>query len=128
LGGLARALALAGRGEEARAVVERLAGEKPDDPNYLGHLGVPAAGRGDRAGAQRVSAQLDALTQPYLRGRHTLWRVRIAAALGERERAVALLRDALQQGQGYNALFHTVVDFEPLRDYAPFRELLRPKG
>jgi predicted Zn-dependent protease len=128
LGGLARALALAGRGEEARAVVERLAGEKPDDPNYLGHLGVLAAGRGDRAGAQRVSAQLDALTQPYLRGRHTLWRARIAAALGERERAVALLRDALQQGQGYNALFHTVVDFEPLRDYAPFRELLRPKG
>jgi tetratricopeptide (TPR) repeat protein len=35
----------------------------------------------------------------YLLGRHTYWRARIAALLGERERAVALLRDALQQGR-----------------------------
>jgi hypothetical protein len=43
---------------------------------------------------------------------------------------VALLRDAFAQGTLYIAdpVPHVDVDFEPLRDYGPFQELLRPKG
>jgi hypothetical protein len=53
---------------------------------------------------------------------------RIAALLGERERAVTLLRRALDQGQRGNLFLHLDPDFESLLDYPPYRELIRPKG
>jgi hypothetical protein len=40
---------------------------------------------------------------------------------------VALLREALQQGQMYPSL-HAAIDLAPLRDLPAFRELIRPKG
>ena len=126
--GLARALYLASRTEECETLFGQLAAEKPDDPNYLGYRGVLAAGRGERQEAERVSAALASLQRPDLRGQHTLWRARIAALLGQKEHAVALLREAMHQGQQYGAFVHTIPQFEPLRGYAPFRELLRPKG
>ena len=55
-------------------------------------------------------------------------RAMIAAALGERERATELLIDFSAEW------FHMAHDwahdprFEPLRDYPPFQELIRPKG
>ena len=47
----------------------------------------------------------------------------IAVALGDRERAMALLRE-----RGYEGWLHTQFQLEPLWDYPPFQELLRPKG
>jgi tetratricopeptide (TPR) repeat protein/TolB-like protein len=126
--GLARALTLVGRFDEARAVAERLVGDDPTNPDFLGLLGVVLARQADRGGAERLSARLDSLRQPYLRGRHTFWRARIAAALGERERAVALLRQALEQGVVYSADLHAIREFDTLRDDRAFQELLRPKG
>ena len=125
---LARALYLVARWSDARTAFERLASERPDDVNYLTYVGALAARRGDRAEAMRISTRLDSLRQPYLRGRHTLGRARIAAVSGERERAVALLREAFQQGQQHNPAVHTIGDLESLRDYPPFQELLRPRG
>jgi hypothetical protein len=125
---LARSLYLAGRWDEARAAFERLAATRPDNPAYLGYLGVLAARRGDRREAERISTLLAGLRTPYLRGVHTNWRARIAAVLGERERATALVADALQQGQVYGPELHSVPDFETLRDFPPYRELMRPKG
>ena len=50
---------------------------------------------------------------------------RMAALLGERERAVNTLRN-------YRGVYdigpHREFDFESLRDYPPFQELVRPKG
>ncbi len=100
----------------------------PNNSDYLGHLGALAARRGDRREAGRISAALASLEEPYLRGTHTFWRARIAGALGERERALALLRESLQEGQVYGPELHTIIDFESMRDYPPFRELLRPEG
>ncbi len=68
------------------------------------------------------------LDRPYLFGANTYWRARIAALLGERERAVSLLRDGFAQGRSYGAYLHAEYDLEPLRGYPPFEELLRPKG
>ena len=50
-------------------------------------------------------------------------RAQIAAALGERERAMELLRRS-------SPLWEAHVDplLEPLWDYPPFQEWLRPKG
>jgi serine/threonine-protein kinase len=128
---LARALYVAGRWDEARAHFEALARAQPDNVDYAGHLGALAARRGDRREAVRIAAQLEASTTPYLRGRHTRGRAAIAALLGEDERAVALLRDALAQGYDYHAVtpvLHVDVDLESLRSYPPFQELLRPRG
>jgi tetratricopeptide (TPR) repeat protein/aminoglycoside phosphotransferase (APT) family kinase protein len=126
--GLARALALTSRWDEARALVEPLVVADSGNVNNLGLLGVLAAHGGDQPHAERIAARLESLQQPYLRGRHTFWRARIAAALGDRPRAVTLLRDALQQGQFYSADLHRIHEFGVLRDDPAFRELLRPKG
>jgi hypothetical protein len=75
--------------------------------------------------------------RPHLFGQPTLWRARIAALLGNREGAVRFLREAisqglipldLTQGLGYSMWLHRDIDFESLRDYSPFQELLRPKA
>jgi len=61
---------------------------------------------------------------------HTLDRARIAALLGDREEAVTLLRQAIEQGVnwGHGVWVHRDIDLESLHDYPPFQELLRPKG
>ena len=56
-----------------------------------------------------------------------MWRARIQALLGEREAAVALLREAIARGYPHMHALHTDVDLEALRDYPPFQDLLRPK-
>jgi hypothetical protein len=52
-----------------------------------------------------------------------------------REQAVGLLRDAISQGLmpldvahglGYTMWLHRDIDFESLRDYPPFQNLMRP--
>jgi DNA-binding SARP family transcriptional activator/tetratricopeptide (TPR) repeat protein len=125
--GLASVLREAGYGEEAREIFAVLAGENGENVGYQGHLGVIAAGRGNRAGAERISAWLRDLEQPYLHGVNTLWRARIAAVLGEREEAVALLRQAFAEGRHHGTSHHTDVDLDPLRDHPAFRELMRPR-
>ena len=55
-------------------------------------------------------------------------RARIAAALGEPDEAVALVRDALASGYRHSLALHRDVYLEPLRDYPPYQELTRPRG
>jgi TolB-like protein len=95
--------------------------------DYRGYLGVIAARLRNREQALRVDRALAGVTQPYLFGRHTLWRARIHALLGDRETAVALLREGLRQGYPHMDMLHSDLDFEGLRDYQPFQELLKPK-
>jgi hypothetical protein len=56
--------------------------------------------------------------------------------LGDKERAVALLRDAIAQGSGteddldaygYGFIYAHSMDMESLRGYPPFEELIKPK-
>jgi serine/threonine protein kinase len=94
----------------------------------LGTSGVLAARLGQADSARAISAELARLDGPRLNGQHMLWRARIAAVLGEKDSAVVLLHQALAEGVGYGIWLHTDVDLEPLRDYKPYRELVRPKG
>jgi predicted Zn-dependent protease len=116
------------RCDEAEPLIRDLAAEFPDDVRYLGYVGALAARRGDRETALAISEELAAIDRPYLFGYHTRWRARIAAVLGEHERAVALLREAFSQGSAYELGLHREIDFEPLRDDRSFEEFLRPKG
>jgi len=133
--GHALVLYAAERWEEARAVYAALLATDPKNLLYLGGLGASEARLGHTVAAEAVAARLAALNPPYSYGRSPYWRARIAAVLGQKERAVALLREAVAQGIGCTAHYgepiedcHRDMDFESLRGYAPFDELLRPKG
>ena len=120
------------RWDEADALFKELSAEFPTSVTYRGYVGVTAARRGDVEAANEIDAQLLTIDGPYLQGFNTYWRSRIAAVLGDRERAVSLLREALAAGQrqfgASQYWIHAVMDFESLVDYAPFQELVRPKG
>jgi tetratricopeptide (TPR) repeat protein len=125
----ALALYIANRCGEAYPVAKALSEEFPENLNRRGLVGVLAACRGDRQEALEVTQWLRALDRPYLRGNHTMWRSMIAGALGDGESAVALLRQALAEGQRHPPPWsHAWIAFEPLREYPPFQELMRPKG
>ena len=102
-------------------------GDEWDQTDYLGYLGAIAARQGEREPALRADQTLAGLKRRYLFGRHTVWRARIQALLGERDVAVGLLRDAIAQGYPQAHELHSDLAFESLRDYPPFRELVRPK-
>ena len=129
--GLARALYLAERWEESRTVFAALAAEFPDDVGYGGYLGLLAARMQDVVRARGVSAEL-AGVPPGPPGRRSAFpsycRSRIAALIGERQRAVELLREALAQGWPYGLEIHSEPDFESIRDDEEFVELIRPRG
>jgi TolB-like protein len=123
---------------EAEAVFAALAAEKPADVNAKGWLGVIAARQGQSAEAHRISAELGALAPKYLFGIDALWRAQFAAILGDRDGAVALLRESVARGggwskneresYGYGFLYPHLMDLESLRGYPPFKELVKPKG
>ncbi len=124
---LGTAMYSAGRHDEAANIYDALLRDFPDAVDLRGDRGVVAASRGDSTQARRDMEWLERLDRPYLFGSHTFNRARIAAVLGERDRAVALLREAFAQGQQFAWFWHSTY-FESLRDYPPFQELMRPKG
>jgi serine/threonine protein kinase len=129
---LAVALYVSEQWEEAGALIEKLRSEKPDNIDYLGYGGALAARRGDKEEALRISEELKRIDRPYTFGAQTYWRARIAALLGMKEEAVELLRQSFAQGNYYmddkGVFIIQEADLGPLRDYAPFKELMKPKG
>jgi tetratricopeptide (TPR) repeat protein len=125
---LAETLYLLGRWAEARAIVDGLLQEEPGNVEYMGLLGSLAARTGDPEEARRMSVRLESMEIPYDWGNSTFLRARIAALLGERERAVELLRAAHEQGWGFFRNLHTEMDFEGLQGFGPFEEFKRPNG
>jgi serine/threonine protein kinase/tetratricopeptide (TPR) repeat protein len=102
---------------------------------FRGRLGAIAVRRGDRAGAERIAAELRKVERPYLFGENFYQCACIEAQLGDKAKAVELLRDAIAKGiggtldwYGYAEAFHRAPELAPLRGYEPFEELIRPKG
>ncbi len=131
--GLARALYLAERWDEALPLFEELAEEHSQDVDYLAWLGALAARRGDREEALRISEELRLCDRQRCTGflepgMPTVNRAWIAALLGDREEAVTLLRQVLGVSYADYAWVHYDIFSEPLRDYPPFQEFMRPKG
>ena len=75
----------------------------------------------------RISELLAGLNDPFDFVHDTYWQARIAALLGEPERAVQLLRVSFDAGRKFNLIVHRDVDLVPLSDYAPFKEFVAPK-
>jgi len=126
--GVAHAMYLSERWDEAHAAFGELAAEAPEDVMLQGYLGVLAARRGDRDEAIRIGTQLERITGQYEFGLDSYLQATIAAQLGDLDRAMVLLREAHARGRPFTVFLHCDMDLEPLHDYPPFQEFLRPKG
>ena len=124
----AHALLLLGRDAEADSLFARLVAEEPTEPAFLVGPGLLAARRGERAAAERVDTRLRALERPYDWGKTPYARAQLAAALGDRDGALALLREALAGGVAYGPALHADPALAPLRADPRFQALLRPQG
>jgi tetratricopeptide (TPR) repeat protein len=112
-----------GRWAEARAGYQHRLAVDTTDPKAHAALGALAVRRGDRAEADRMDAWLAGRPE----GRAAYSRARLAALGGDRERAVAMVRRAFELGLRYRMFLHLDPDFESLREYPPYRELIQPK-
>ncbi len=126
--GFANALYLAERWDEAYVLYEELSAENHDNIFFQGRMGTLAARKGNEEEARRIASELKDTDREYLFGSHTYVRARIHALLGEYAEAVKLIQESFDQGNGFGVYIHRDIDLEPLRDYPPFQELLKPKG
>ncbi len=123
---LAGVLRSAGRWDEALALYRSLAAADSTDKDVQAALAALAARRGDRAEAARIERWL--APDPGEAWRFELHRrARIAGLLGERERAIGLLRQAAEEGFLPWRLAHLDPDLAPLRADPAFQEWIRPK-
>ncbi len=127
---LDRSLKLVGRLDEARKLIEEEFEGRPDnDLHKLGRLAHLAAREGWRQEVLRISRVADSIPRPLGGGARLndmWWRTVVAVALGDRERAMALLRE--RSARQHPNWLHNQYQLEPLWDYPPFQELMRPKG
>jgi hypothetical protein len=134
------ALLIAGRNEDAAKLAIGLDPESAGWPSALVFAGIATARTGDIAGARALSERLDELseTDPFYErtriGDLIIGKAMIAAALGELDESLDLLRRGLSRGAtpvltdlGIYELRHNIF-FEPLWDHPEFQEILRPKG
>ena len=122
-----RLLRLAERWVESETIFRTLSTRDTMELEYLGRLGTLVALRGNRAEAMRIDSALALRDGPYIIGAHTFWRARIAAALGDRDRAVGLLREAYWQGHPFGGGDDAVPEWETIRNHPGFQELYRSK-
>ena len=121
----------AGRPTEAREIFTALASSDTGAMRLhdLAQVGITSARLGDRDGALQAQRRIAAAGDRYERGTPKLLQAEIAAALGDRDGAVGLLRLGLNLGLGLETLGGDLFgnpDLEPLFGYGPFEELLRP--
>jgi hypothetical protein len=108
---------------------------RPRDALRAGGGAIPVTGCAyamlrDSAAAMRISARLAAATTRDDEAERFAARARIAALLGDREQAVALLRGAFAHGATFDLRLslHRDPAFASLRGYVPFEMLLAPAG
>jgi serine/threonine-protein kinase len=125
---LAEVLYTMGNLDEAEKLYRELASKDTTDPAWLVRLGTIASRRGRRAEAEAIALKLEAMERfvPTPGDDATVGRAKIAALLGDRDRAIELLVESF--GEVGSQQLHNDVDFDSLRNDARFRELVRPKG
>ena len=115
---------LTGRHELAVRLLERAARDT-NDLDAAGYLALTHVSRGGRERARSMADSIGALRREWSFGRHTRWRAAILGALGERDLAVELLRQASRERDD-RAAWHSDPSLDRLRSYHAFQELIRP--
>ena len=134
-------LCIAGRFREAQVLLDAAvlprrktyeASGRWDHAGLLARRAIVAVKLGDEAAARRDAEELARIEKPYTLGDISFCRGVVAAHLGQKDGAVALLRRSVAEGYEatwpYAIWFHQFHGLAPLRGYPPFEELLRPKG
>ena len=112
-----------GRFDEAHALFTELASADSTNVDALGYLGLLAAQRRDMAATTAIDGSLEALRPAYTFTR-TLYRSRIAALLGDRDRALRLLSSGLDEaGRFLLPAIREYGEFASIRDDERFRQL-----
>ena len=119
---------LAERWQDARSLADAAVERRPTDVLAKGYRGIIAARAGDRTVAETADRDLAAEDDVRRRGTCSWLRACIAAQRGERDRALELLRVAVAHGFSIPGYLHVYAFLEPLHGYAPYEELIRPKG
>jgi len=134
----ARALELADRQEEAREEWTSLAAESWE-PNaftrlfrltpsfFLSRTALAAARDGDGEEAREAAALLAGKGGTYSYGSRSLFHAELASLLGDRDAAIAALRQALREGYPYPLSLHRDAAFDPIRGDEEFEELVYPE-
>jgi DNA-binding SARP family transcriptional activator len=122
----ARLLLESGDADAAQRMLATLPARRGLD--WLGLTGLVAAARGDTATAHAAVAQLEALRDPYLSGRHLLLSSGILATLGQPDLAMETLRGALAAGLPFGVELHAMPMLQPLARRSDFKHLLRLRG
>jgi hypothetical protein len=120
-------LYLAGRWDEAAEGLMQLERAQPASIEYAGLLGAIFAVRTDRDRALVYDERLRRLSGPDQHGRDAYWRACIASLLGDRDRAVLLLRDAFGAGHFRGLEIHQSHELQRLREFPPFVTLVAPR-
>jgi tetratricopeptide (TPR) repeat protein len=131
LRGFGDCLYLSQRWDDAEKIYKELGDSYPDSyyhVNYVANLGCIAARTGNKDEAVRISEELASIDRPYMFGRPTYRRARIASLLGEKQQAVDLLHQSMREGFEYSIEVKQDMDFLPLKDFPPFQEFIKPKG
>lgn len=126
-GWVAWTLYSAGYWSEARRAYRRLVKDFREDLAYRGRLAVASARDGDSDEAELIATWLEGETGPYVFGSSTYWRGHIAAALGERNDAVRLFREAIAEGYLLTRNFDVDVNLRELQALPAFRDFVTPR-
>ena len=116
-----------------QVLADSMAADNPGNVEALRLRGVALAMRGQRAAAEAIEHALERDTRPirpidgcqFWQVCRRTARAYIAAALGDKARAVSLI-----DGWVFRDVTEAHYDLlgELLRDYAPFQELIKPRG
>ena len=114
------------RCEEARPILEQLVEEQPREYRAQHILGVCFALLGEPARAEAVIDFLVARSDSA--SWNFMWAAGIAAALGDKERAVGYLHEV--RDRGHPVIFRRFMFkyFDAMRNYAPFLAITVPPG
>jgi tetratricopeptide (TPR) repeat protein len=121
---------LAGNCAEGLPIRRELAQGEPDNlPYQSSYATMLVTCGGSRAEALKIAEALAKVDRPFLNGEHHYQRARVLALLGDREGSMRALNAAFAQGRSWNGTeMHLDTAWDPLRDYPPFIELMKPRG
>ena len=117
----------AGRTREALAIATGIAAKNPREANMAAIIAGLSAQLGDTARARSIETALAHWPGGGGASSVLITRARVAAAIGDKDAAVALLHFACDKGCGMFEDLHILFELDGLRGYPPFRDLLRPK-
>jgi len=127
---LGAAYYIAGQWDKSEEIFSALLEKKSERIELWGYLGIIAAHRGDTVQIEKCRNHINDLYNKYNFGKEAYWKSRIAAVSGDKEMAVQLLCTSFSQGLhmwGYDIPAYEAVEYESLRDYKPFQDLIKPK-